>query len=631
MMEIKPYAARTLFVTGVNPSEAELLNPRNKDSPTGGPRSEPLYSVFSDMENPSNTPRTPEKIRYFCPKIPHPLEKTGYGKVMDVVITTGHPHLGDWTMSYSKEVFADVGITIATGKVSYLKTDFHLSALEEAEKELIVKISEATLIAPNPAGSHGRSIIGGAFLKTPNERARLYVKLDNRKGWCDLTIPANHPLGTVSVWHPPFRHNSWWRESSDREVLAGVRAESNRTQHTEDEDMLDTGSDQGDISTVSCSVTTGSSNTVLQDTEPQDSKPPASNSTPVLPDPPVVRSAPVKSEDASPPMQFPEPHAPMASLQHPQKNPSEITTHWEDGFENALKDNDELQVPSEIFSTHSTAPPQIPEQIPPAENEYTGSNSTLSDPSESFETQDSTQNTRAWPAVTGNFEFELTYCTEGQRFSVKRTIDQSGAPASNGRRKQSHLTTIRTLQAQFARRPPLVATTEMLPHILFPVGHLSPGQSLKTCPSVRALLDTGSGLNIGYEPYWRSVSINHPDIVREFGKWSDEMDSDLTIGGIDRHGEATSCTHYIVLKTPFVDMGREVDLRIALSDSLSCNLIFGIPFQIRSNMVIHTAEKYVVSTVFKTTFPLFYHPPELRENVIVQTGTPLALSTGRKA
>jgi hypothetical protein len=78
-------------------------------------------------------------------------------------------------------------------------------------------------------------------------------------------------------------------------------------------------------------------------------------------------------------------------------------------------------------------------------------------------------------------------------------------------------------------------------------------------------------------------------------------------------------------------MGREVDLRIALSDSLSCNLIFGIPFQIRSNMVIHTAEKYIVSSVLKTTFPIFYHPPELRETVIVQTGTPLALSAGRKA
>jgi hypothetical protein len=160
---------------------------------------------------------------------------------------------------------------------------------------------------------------------------------------------------------------------------------------------------------------------------------------------------------------------------------------------------------------------------------------------------------------------------------------------------------------------------------------LRTGQSLKTCPSVRALIDTGSGLNIGYEPYWRSVSINHPELVREFGKWSDEEENDLTIGGIDRHGESTNCTHYIVLKTPFVDMGREVDLRIALSDSLSCNLIFGIPFQIRSNMVIHTAEKYVVSSVLKTTFPLFYHPPELRETVIVQTGTPLALQAGRKA
>jgi len=48
-------------------------------------------------------------------------------------------------------------------------------------------------------------------------------------------------------------------------------------------------------------------------------------------------------------------------------------------------------------------------------------------------------------------------------------------------------------------------------------------------------------------------------------------------------------------------------------------------------MVIHTAEKYVVSGVFKMTFPIFYHPPELRDSVVVQTGTPLALAAGRKA
>lgn len=78
-------------------------------------------------------------------------------------------------------------------------------------------------------------------------------------------------------------------------------------------------------------------------------------------------------------------------------------------------------------------------------------------------------------------------------------------------------------------------------------------------------------------------------------------------------------------------MGREVDLHIALTDSLSCNLILGIPFIVKAKMVIHTAEKYVVSGVFKMTFPIFYHPPELRDSVVVQTGTPLALAAGRKA
>jgi hypothetical protein len=228
--------------------------------------------------------------------------------------------------------------------------------------------------------------------------------------------------------------------------------------------------------------------------------------------------------------------------------------------------------------------------------------------------------------VTG---FELTYTSPGQSFSIKRKFGQPSGQAKK-HKSRACLSVIKVHQSRWEKKLLQVATTEMLPHILFPVGHKQTGQSMKTLPTIRALLDTGSGLNIGYEPYWKSVYQNHPEIVREFGKMSENEEEKLTIGGIDRHGEGTSCTHYIVLKTPFLDRGREVDLRIALTDGLSCNLIFGLPFIIRAKMAINTWEKYVVSSIFQTTFPIYYHPPELRDCVVSQVGPALALAARGK-
>jgi hypothetical protein len=475
-------------------------------------------------------------------------------------------------------------------------------------------------------------IIGGIFVKSPHRPARLYVKVDNRRGRRDLIIQDGHLLGNVSIWNPPSRHNTWWRESSDREVLASVRAESNRIRHTEDEDMLDAWSCIEEIDTVD--VTTSHAGSEPQAEAVEDSKPHAKKTAPVPPDPPVCYSVEIKQEDPTPTgSTTPElEDQKLAATNEQPQSPEESLMDFaslEERLLDITEDGEEQQDPSELSLDLSPVSSHIPGLIHPiATDRSLPSNIGLSEPTGSLVSQVATRNSEERPPASSNIKFELVYSVGGQRFSVKRTIEQAGTSTYKDGKKQSHLTVVRTLRAQFERRPPQVATTEMLPHILLQVGHMKPGQSLKTCPSIRALIDTGSGLNIGYEPYWRSVSVNHPEVVREFGKIGG---NELTIGGIDKNGEGANCTHYIVLKTPFVDMGREVDLHIALTDSLSCNLILGIPFIVKAKMVIHTAEKYVVSGVFKMTFPIFYHPPELRDSVVVQTGTPLALAAGRKA
>ena len=200
-------------------------------------------------------------------------------------------------------------------------------------------------------------------------------------------------------------------------------------------------------------------------------------------------------------------------------------------------------------------------------------------------------------------------------------------PNSGRSKKRKHprlpafLGFIRVNQSVLKRKVFPVATTEMLPHILFPVGDAEPGTPWQKLTTIRGLLDTGSGVNIGYKPYWESVAVHYPKLVKEFGQLDPDDHEELTVGGIEKSGEGTSCSHFIILKTPFSENGSPIELRIALTDGLSCNLIFGLPFIVKSKMVINVWEKYVASPVFQASFPLLYHPPELRESVVTQDGT----------
>ena len=179
---------------------------------------------------------------------------------------------------------------------------------------------------------------------------------------------------------------------------------------------------------------------------------------------------------------------------------------------------------------------------------------------------------------------------------------------------------VKAHKSQLRPRTLKVSTTESLPHTLIPIGERKTGVPWTRNAKLRGLLDTGSGVTIGLLSYFEALATRHKELVKEFGRMSDEDRDELTVGGIEKGGQGTVCTHYIILKTPFTDKGREVELRIALTAGLSCNLIFGMPFIIKSKMIINPWEKYAYSPVFQATFPLQYHPPELRETPPSQEG-----------
>jgi hypothetical protein len=180
---------------------------------------------------------------------------------------------------------------------------------------------------------------------------------------------------------------------------------------------------------------------------------------------------------------------------------------------------------------------------------------------------------------------------------------------------------VKALRSFVKKKEYAVSLTERLPHLLFPIGILETGETLKHAATVCGIFDTGAGLNIGYLPYWASVYEEYPDLVAEFGKVDEEEFESLEIGGIDRNGKGVHCSHFIVLNTPFTNNGARVTVRIALTEHTSCNLVFGLPFILKAKMIANLFDEYVTSSVFQTTFRLEYMVPSLREKAPLQTGT----------
>lgn len=418
---------------------------------------------------------------------------------------------------------------------------------------------------------------------------RLYLKFDNTGRTKTAHLHKGHLLGTITPWQPPTprRHQRIAPDAADRAFLDETRRDAALLMYSTDEDTATGWHDSTDSGNA--------------------------------------------SSDTPPSMQ--------------QRDES---TMWmlEDTSQQAMEEDQvpqDIAIPPRVTNEHNSDPTPTATTTNEAVNTELGSDEQNSGTqSDTTSTARSTHTTMDESAATDESPgirvweerridtVELNILSSEQQISLKRQTTHIRPPNPTKKHRPVLLNVVKVHQSRLERRPSQVATTEMLPHILFPVGNRQPGQSWKTMPTIRALLDTGSGLNIGYGPYWRSVAEQCPTLVREYGKLDDTDCDRLTVGGIDKNGEGTACSHYIVLKTPFIEQGKEVDLRIALTDGLSCNLIFGLPFIVRARMTINMWEKYVVSTVFHTTFPLHYHPPELRDSIVPQDGTPLTLTAARK-
>lgn len=174
-----------------------------------------------------------------------------------------------------------------------------------------------------------------------------------------------------------------------------------------------------------------------------------------------------------------------------------------------------------------------------------------------------------------------------------------------------------------------VALSARLPHIRIPIGPKGQSESWSQMPSMCGLLDTGSGLTIGRLSYWMDVKDKYPELIAEFGQMAEDVEEHIQVGGIEQEskGSTVTCSHYISVITPFRANGEPVNINIALTPDLACNLIFGIPFIIKAKLTVSMWEKYAVSPVFNTTFKVEYIEPRSRDTVVTQDGPMLSLLT----
>jgi hypothetical protein len=177
------------------------------------------------------------------------------------------------------------------------------------------------------------------------------------------------------------------------------------------------------------------------------------------------------------------------------------------------------------------------------------------------------------------------------------------------------VTFIPTYAAQRDRAKFPLPITDRLPFISINVGERVTGKPLKSHPSLEGIADSASGVNLGRLQYFLDVRQKYPDWFQAFGEMTPEIYDSLRVGGIDNFSKGAECTHYATLHTPMFVNGMAITISFALTDSLPCNLIWGLPFMIKAKMVLSLAEKYVYSETFRTTYPIEYKIPQMEDDI----------------
>ena len=152
--------------------------------------------------------------------------------------------------------------------------------------------------------------------------------------------------------------------------------------------------------------------------------------------------------------------------------------------------------------------------------------------------------------------------------------------------------------------PSLLRMSQALPHIDLPIG-LDRNLNLV----LRAVFDSGAGLNVGRRLYHENVRKNYPELVAQYIDLEKENYDTPGIGGVDGNVYGSSVTALITYRTPFKVSGQPIELTFGLVDGLCARSIIGITTMQKARMSYLVHAQVVTSEAFNFTFQVTMQRP----------------------
>ena len=159
-----------------------------------------------------------------------------------------------------------------------------------------------------------------------------------------------------------------------------------------------------------------------------------------------------------------------------------------------------------------------------------------------------------------------------------------------------------------ANVPSLLRMSQALPHIDIPIG-----LQLNTKLSIRAVFDSGAGLNVGRRGYHEALKKSYSDTVAHYVDLEKGNYDTPGIGGVDGNAYGSAVTALITYRTPFYVGGQPVKLTFGLVEGLCAKSIIGIATMQKAKMNYLVHSQIVTSETFNFTFQVTLQKPSVED------------------
>ena len=156
--------------------------------------------------------------------------------------------------------------------------------------------------------------------------------------------------------------------------------------------------------------------------------------------------------------------------------------------------------------------------------------------------------------------------------------------------------------------PSMLRMSQVLPHIDIPIGTEKTNNLM-----LRAVFDSGAGLNVGRRGYHENLREQYPYLVSQYLDLQKHNYDTPGIGGVDGNAYGSAVTALISYHTPFMVSGQPVLLTFGLVEGLCAKSILGITTMQKAKMSYLVHAQVVTSEMFNHTFQVTMQKPSAED------------------